>query len=312
MGDGLDLLIYLDESLIRNLSSVFFNGYIDIRTHREINDRSFSGKLHDESREQFYEEDRCSKDIREGYKAKNSTEVDTYQSNSENDKSFETSKYTRREDEIKQIYTSFRLHSQLMNGLYKKKLLREINEATICNSTSYEGEYIEVRGNLTTISIVSYLDVLIDILKCYDTQELDKLLIDKNLGKLNYTKILNMLIHLLELLTKNNTQDLVIECNTAISVITVNTTFFLNENASIFDKVHCPCKVVGKVTKTCKNEEKLSLLRKTSQFEYYEKLIKSMEPFLNLLESEGILLPSMPILNVNKNYLLLTPISIYI
>lgn len=312
MGESLDLLIYLDESLIRNLSSVFFDGYIDIKTHKEINDKSFSGKLHNENKEQFYEEDRYSKDIREGYKGKTSGEVDTHQSNLENDTSFETGQYTRREDEIKQIYTSFGLHKQLISGLYSKKLLREIHEDTICNSSTYEGEYIELKGNITTISLVSYLDILIDVLKCYGTEELDKLLVDKSLGKLNYTKILKMLMHLLELLIKNNTQDLIIECNTATLIITVNTTFFLNKNASMFDKVHCPCKVVGKVMRTCRDGKKLSLLRKTAQFEYYEKLIKSIEPFLKLLEDEGILVPTIPKLNINEKYLLIAPISIYI
>lgn len=312
MGDALNLLIYLDESLIRNLSSVFFNGYIDIRTHREINDRSFSGKLHNENREQCYEEDRYSKDLREGYKSKNSTEVDNHQSSVENDTAFETSNYTRREDEIKQIYTSFGLHNQLMSGLYGKKQLREINENVICNSTVSEGEYIELSGNITTISIVTYLDILIDVLKCYETEELNKLLINKNLGKLNYTKILNMLTHLLDLLTRSNTQDLIIQCNTATLITTVNTTFFLNQNASIFDKVHCPCKVMGKVMKNCKSGEALSLLRKTSQFEYYENLIESIEPFLDLLEEEGILLPTIPQISFNEKYLLIVPISIYI
>ena len=312
MSNRLDLLIYLDEALIRNLSSVFFNGYIDIRTHREVNDRSMSGKVHDENREQFFEEDRFSKDIREGYKGKTSSEVGTYQNSTENDKSFETSQFIRREDEVKQIYTSFGVSSKLMSGLYEKKMMREINESIVCNSQMTEGEYIELRGNITTTSIVYYLDVLINILNCYGTEYLNNLLSDKDLGKLNYTRILNMLSHLLELLTKNNTQDLIIKCNTATLIITVNTKFFLNENASIFDKVNCPCKIVGKVMKTCADGDQISLLRKTSQSEYYEKLMTSIKPFLDLLEEEGIILPTMPELRITEKYLAIVPIGIYI
>lgn len=312
MGDMLDLLIYLDESLIKNLSSAFFNGYIDIRTHKEINDRTISGKLHGENKEQFYEEDRYSKDVSDGYKRKNYSEVDTYQNSVENDTFFETSEYSRREDGITQIYTSFVLHGKFMSALYSKKLLREINENIICNSMMSEGEYIEVKGEISTISIVSYLDVLIDILKCYETEELNKLLTDKNLGRLNYTKILNILNHLLDLLTINNTQDLIIKCNTATLIITVNTKFFLNENASIFDKVNCPCKIVGKVLKTCADECSISLLRKTSQFEYYEKILNSIKPFLDLLEENGIIVPDMPDLIINDKYLLIVPLSICI
>ena len=312
MGGRLDLLMYLDESLIRNLSSAFFNGYIDIRTHREINDRSVSGKVHDENKEQFYEEDRYSKDVREGFKGKNYGEVGTHQNSIGNDKYFETTRFTRREDEIKQIYTSFGICSKLMNGLYEKKMLREIDEKIICNSEMSDGEYVEVRGRITTISIVYYLDVLIYVINCYGPDELNELLTNKNLGTLNYTKILKLLNHLLELLTKNNTQDLIIKCNTATLIITVNTNFFLNENASIYDKVNCQCKVVGKVMKTCSSGEKISLLRKTSQFEYYEKLLKSIDPFLALLEEEGIILPDRPDLSIDEKYLLIIPLGIYI
>lgn len=312
MGDDLDLLIYLDESLIKNLSSVFFYGYIDTRTDKKVNDKCISGKLHGGNKEQFYEEDRYSKDIKEGYKGKNSSEVGTYQNSIENDNFFETSEVTRKEEETKRIFTVFALHSQLINGMYEKKMLREINENTLFNRPISEGEYIELRGDITTVSIISYLDILTDILKCYGTEDLDTLLTNKNLGKLNYTKILNMLNYLLELLTKNNTQDLIIKCNKSTIIATVNTKFFLNENASIFDKVNCPCKILGKVMRTCSDGERISLLRKTTQFEYYERLIKSIEPFMNLLKDEGIILPSMPELRINDKYLLVVPLSIYI
>lgn len=312
MGEGLDLLIYLDENLIRNLSSVFFNGYIDIKTHREINDKSFSGKVHRENREQIYDEDRCLKDIREGYKGKSYTEVATYQSSNENDNFFETSNYFRKEDEIKQIYTGFSIHRQLIKGLSTSGLLRNITEISICNNDVAEGEYIELYGSISSISIVSYLETLTNILSCYGTENLNGLLLNKELGKLDYTKILNILNYSLLLLTKNNTQDLLIECNSATIIITVNINFFLNQNASIFDKVNCPCKIIGKVIKNCMDKSKISLLRKTTQFEYYEKLFKSINPFLQLLENNGILLPTMPKLTIDEKYLLVVPLSIYI
>ncbi|NKF05448.1 hypothetical protein J1C67_15310 [Clostridium gasigenes] len=312
MGDDLELLIYLDENLIKNLSSVFFYGYIDIRTYRKINDNCIDGKLLEGNKEQFYDEDRYSKDIREGYKGKTCSEVGTYQNSIENNKSFETREVIRQEEETKRIFTVFALHRQLINAMYEKKILTKINELTICNREISQGEYIKIRGDITTVSLVSYLDILIDVLKCYGTEYLDTLLIDKNLGKLNYTKILNMLNHLLELLTKNNTQDLIIKCNKETLIVTVNTKFFLNENSSIFDKVNCPCEILGKIMRTCYDGKNLSLLRKTAQVEYYEKLIKSIKPFLDLLQDEGLILPTMPELIINDHYLLVVPLSIYI
>ena len=309
MRDRLDLLIYLDEVLIMNLSSAFFSGYVDIRTHREINDKHIAGKIHEENKEQSYEEDRYSKDIREGYKGKISIEVGTYQNSIANDRFLETTNSTRVENEIKKIYTSFSLHNDLINGLYEKKMIREINNNI--NNISV-GEYIELTGNITTISVVSYLDVLIDILTCYGTDELNKLLKNNGICKLDYTKILNMLTHLLDLLTKNNTQDLLIRFNDTSLILIVNTKFFLNENACIFDKVHCSCKVIGKVMKISEPDDKISLLRKTAQFEYYERLINSINPLLIILQNEGIIIPKMPQLSISDNYLLIAPISIYI
>ena len=40
----LDLLMYLDEGLVKNLSSMVLSGYIEIRTTKIIQDRTLSGR----------------------------------------------------------------------------------------------------------------------------------------------------------------------------------------------------------------------------------------------------------------------------
>ena len=55
--DSLDLLIYLDEVLTKNLNSLIINGYIEKRTSKWIEDRTLTARNHMEEREQNYGED---------------------------------------------------------------------------------------------------------------------------------------------------------------------------------------------------------------------------------------------------------------
>ena len=70
MDDLLDLalLMYLDEDLVRNMSSFVLNGYIEIRTSRIIQDLTLSGKAGIDLRDHCFDEDRKSNDEREGFK----------------------------------------------------------------------------------------------------------------------------------------------------------------------------------------------------------------------------------------------------
>lgn len=70
MADALDLLIYLDESLTKNLNSLVIDGYIEKRTSKFIEDRTLSAKTGNEGSNQHYGEDRCVRDERDGYKGK--------------------------------------------------------------------------------------------------------------------------------------------------------------------------------------------------------------------------------------------------
>lgn len=310
MDDSLDILIYLDETLVRNLSSVLFNGYIDIRTHREVCDNSLSGKVHNENREQFFEEDRCAKDLREGYKSKNLSEADSYQNSIEKDNSFEASQYKRNENEIKQIYTSFSIHNNIMNSMSGNNMIRNISDISV-NSIS-ESEYIFMDGYITTISIVSYIETVLNVLNAYDIEVLNSLLKDETLGLINFTTVFKILTNLLEVLTKNNTVDLIVVNKKKSAFIIVNRSFFMNENASVYDKCDCLCRVFGKVIKTSRVASKISLLRKTTQVEYYEKCINQISNHLSVLEKNGIVLPKMPTLSIKSDFIEIMPISIFI
>ena len=57
MADALDLLIYLDEALTKNLNSLVIDGYIEKRTSKFIEDRTLSAKTGNEGSNQHYGED---------------------------------------------------------------------------------------------------------------------------------------------------------------------------------------------------------------------------------------------------------------
>ena len=54
MSDALDLLIYLDEALTKNLNSLVIDGFIEKRTSRFIEDRTLNAKTAAEGSNQHY------------------------------------------------------------------------------------------------------------------------------------------------------------------------------------------------------------------------------------------------------------------
>ena len=80
----------------------------------------------------------------------------------------------------------------------------------------------------------------------------------------------------------------------------------------VFDKINCHCKVIGKVIKTCTQEEdSISLLRKTGQENFYEKFFEKAKPLLECLEENDFFVPECPDLRVNECAIQLMPINIY-
>lgn len=313
MDESTNLFIYLDENLVRSLSSVFLNGYIDIRTYRSIRDKTLSGRVHVENRAQGTNSTKLVRDYTKGYKSKHKFIDCSDNISNGRDGSFEDRNFERVEEEIKRIYTSFSLHRQLMSNITSSKALKSIPKKK--NLTAYniiEGDYIELCGDITTSSIVCYLDALITLLNCCGTDKLNKLLEKNNPGFFDFKCIIELLSNLRKTLTENSTQDLIVNCGNTPVVLTTNTSCFLNNSSYIYDKVNCPCKIFGKVIKCCNKTEKIGLLRKSAQQEYYEDLMRFVEPYLNLIKTTGIPLPKKCNTCIGDNALLVLPISIYI
>ena len=322
-----DLLIYLDEALTKNLNSLIIDGYIEKRTSRWIEDRTVSTGIIMNERGQFYEEDRYVKDERDGYKGKNSTKVDTNTDSCDNGMSLDGRRYVRREEELTRIYTTFELHQQLVNGLNSSNLIKNISGNLSDNNSINTGDYVEIDGVISSNSVVSYIDAFYNMMNCFGVKnlcELCKNILGNDLNSvegarnilennvLNFEMLFNQLSYLKTLLNDNNNQDIIINTGNNEVVVTVNNSCFLSSYANAYDKVECPCKVVGKIIKKCSSTDCIHLLRKTGQPNYYEKLLSWCNPLRNQLERSGIIIPEEPKWKVQGESLLIIPISLCI
>jgi hypothetical protein len=310
MEDALDLLMYLDEGLVRNLSSLLLSGYIDIRTTRLIQDRTLSGRAALEWREENFQENMCRDEERDGYKERHLSEGTKKEEANNSMTNLENREFIRREEEVKKIYTSFTLHSQLITGLDNSKAIKTFNNTTIKEVDISEGEYVKIKGKLTSESVNSYLDSLLTVFDSYGCDILNNLISKKDQSLLDFNVIKHLLNNLSSILKKNSTEDMILNCGDTPVVLNVNNNFFMNNNSYIYDKIDCPCSVFGKVISKASKGNCVSLLRKTTQHDYYERLLSSSASCCDLLEAKGIILPKMPRLKCEGMSLVVIPISI--
>ena len=135
--------------------------------------------------------------------------------------------------------------------------------------------------------------------------------LNSNLG-LNYNSLLGQVNYLKDLLTINNSQDMIVNCGNSSVVLPVNNDNFLSSYGSIYDKMECTCKVIGKVIRVCDENQCIHFLRKTGQAQFYESLLNSYTPLKQILNDKGIFLPNEPKCKVEGKSLLVIPISLFI
>jgi hypothetical protein len=308
--DALDLLMYLDEGLVRNLSSLLLSGYIDIRTTRLIQDRTLSGRAALEWREQNFQENMCREEEQDGYKEKNLSEGTKKEEANNTMANLENREFIRREEEVTKVYTTFTLHRQLLTGLDDSKAIKTFKNTTIKEGDISEGEYVKIKGKLTSESVSSYLDSLLTVFDCYGCDILNNLMSKKDQSLLDFNAIKHLLGRLSSILNKNSTEDMILYCGDTSVVLNVNSNFFMNNNSYIYDKVDCPCSVFGKVISKASKGSCVSLLRKTTQHDYYERILRNLASYCDVLEAKGIILPKMPRLKCEGMSIVVIPISI--
>ena len=303
----LDLLIYLDELLTKNLNSLVIDGLIEARKSRWIEDRTLTGRAASQNREQDFDEDRYTKDERDGYKGKNSVSANTWTGGYQEDRSLEGRNFVRREEELTRIYTSFQFHNQLVSGMNESNLIKNIDSNTIS-----DGDYVEAIGEIAPISMISFLDMSANTISGLGSSNLNILMGTQNTSLVNFDFMLNQYMYMKNLMTTNNTQDIVLKCNERDVVIAANNSCFLNSSQNMFDKANCKCKVIGKVIKACNENESINFLRHTGNADICRRTLENCSSLNKMLNDNGILLPEMPCCESEKNALLIIPISLYL
>ena len=329
--DTLDLLIYLDEFLTKNLNSLVIDGLIESRKSRWIEDRGITGRTASQNREQDFDEDRYIKDERDGYKGKNTVTANTWTGGYQEDRSLEGRRVIRREEELTRIYTSFEFHNQLVSGLNQSNLIKNINSNNI-----KEGDYVQAVGEISPMSMLSFLDMSSNVISGLGSSNLNQLMASGGTSSivsggnslisnsansllgaggsslLNFDYMLNQYSYMKNLISANNTQDIVLKCSGRDIVVSANNSYFLNSSQNMYDKSNCNCKVIGKVIKACNENENINFLRHTGNAEVCRKTIENCSGLTKLLNDNGIVLPQMPKCESENNALLMIPISLYL
>ena len=186
------------------------NGYIEKRTSKWIEDRTISAGVDFTDKDLYFQEDRQMKDERDGYKGKSFNNACNTTEGKENRQNLDGRRFCRREEELTRIYTSFELHSQLMNSLVNSNLLKSITGDWRKNQDLKVGDYIEITGSISSESVLAYLDVFYDAINCIGISEMKKYCNCNEQILNNFQLVFKQMAHLKTLLTSNNTKDLII------------------------------------------------------------------------------------------------------
>ena len=311
MNNPFDVLVYLDENLVRNLSSLVLTGFIETITRTQAFDRTLSAGFHEGDRIESSNQGSITKIEREGFKDKNKLEANNNFESHHLDKDIDAKQIIREEKQVRTTITTFVLNGNLIDHLNENKQLQHKNQTDIENDNIFPGDLIEIEGIITNMSVTSYIDTLINLVTIFGTEYLES--ITKNCtGKINFSIFLKMLTYIKSILTYNNTEDLIMKSGNGIAILTVNKDNFMNNRCSIFDHINCHCRVVGKVIKTCSEEcDSISLLRKTGQEKFYENFFEKYKPLLECLKKNDIFVPECPDLRINECAIQIMPLNIY-
>ena len=311
MNNPFDVLVYLDENLVRNLSSLVLTGFIETITKTQAFDRTISAGFHEGDMIESSNQGSITRIEREGFKDKNKLEANNNTLHHHMNKDIDARHCIREEEQVKTTYTTFVLNGNLINHLNENKQLQHKNETDIENNNISTGDLIEIEGIITNKGVLSYIDTLINLITIFGVEYLDNLTKDCT-RKINFSMFLKMLTYIKSILNNNSTQDLIMKSGNGIVILTINTDNFMNNRCNMFDNINCHCKVIGKVIKTCTQEcDSISLIRKTGQEEFYEKFLKKCEPLLECLKKNDILVPECPDLRINECAIQIMPLNIY-
>lgn len=312
MKNPFDILVYIDDNLVKNLSSLVLTGYIETVTLTQAFDKTLQAGMREGDKNESSNQGSITRIEKEGFRDKNCLDSCNDSMHHYLDKDIDARQCIKEERKIQTTYTTFVLNGSLMSYLRKNQELHSKIETDIENDNIEVGDLIEIQGTITNCCILTYIDTLINFLNIFGEDYLNTLFKECNC-KINYSMFLKMLTYLKSILSLNDTVDLIMETGNGKVVLTVNKNNFMNNKFSMFDNVNCHCKVVGKVIKTCTEEsDTISLLRKTGQEDFFEDFFEKSKPLLECLEKNDFVLPICPKLRLDKCAIQVMPLNIYV
>ncbi|MBE6063056.1 MAG: hypothetical protein E7207_05725 [Clostridium butyricum] len=311
MENQFDILVYLDETLVKNLASLVLTGYIETITFTKGVDRLIEAGMKEGDKIESTNQGSITRIERDGFKDKNQFDSNNELDHHNCEKNMGARRFVHEEQRSQTTFTTFVLNGNLMSYFNENNKLHPKEVDDIENDNVEVGDLIELEGNLTSSSILSYIDTfinLIDIFGCDYLNELTK-------GcecKFKFEMLQKMFSYLKKVLSSNDTFDLIMISGNGRAVLTVNRNYFMNNTCNVFDKINCHCKVIGKVIKTCSGDnDSISLLRKTGQEKFYEKYFEMCKPLIECLDKNGLVVPECPSLRIEKSAIQIMPLNIY-
>lgn len=311
MDNPFDVLVYLDDTLVKNLAALVLTGYIETVTRTLLVDRSLEAAMKEDDRIENSNQGSLTKIEHEGFKDRNEFDACNEFNHYQLYKDIDAKHLIREQLQVQTTFTTFVLNGNLMDYFNQNNKLHHKDVVDIENDNIEVGDMIEIEGNITNLCVSTYVETLINLIDAFGCEYLNELTKDCKCT-MKFEVFFKMLSYLKKTLECNNTQDLIMESGNGRAVLTVNKGNFLNSSCNIFDKINCHCKVVGKVVKTCSSDEDtISLLRKTGQEDFYENFFEMSKPLLQCLKDNGIMIPQCPDLRIDKSAIQIMPLNIY-
>ena len=216
-----DILVYLDEDLVRNLSSLVLTGYIETVTLTQSFDKTLQAGMKEGDKLENSNQGSIGKIQREGFRDEN--KLDSYNNFQHHniEKDIDARQCIKEERQVRTTYTTFVLNRSLIDNLNEKKALLHKDITDIENNNISEGDLIEVEGTVTNSSILCYIDCLINLIDIFGAEYLNDLIKEKEI-KMNFIMFHKMLINLKSILDCNNTQDLIMNVGNGKVILTIN------------------------------------------------------------------------------------------
>jgi hypothetical protein len=212
------------------------------------------------------------------------------------------------------IHTPTSLFSKLLDYLYERKLIKDIN-----NDDNFDdnivGQFVHYAGTLERNPIIVFVESFEKIINIFNIFQPS----NQNQGKKGSNSkdpnkiIFEQIKSLSDSLKSGNIIDIICKLdNTNIeTVLQTNIDYF--NNKSMNELIDGKFNIIGKVIKITKNstEDKINLLRNTSLSMINAKLLNTLSLQTDEIKKSGIILPELKT-EIDGNSMLIIPIAIYV